>query len=117
MAKLKTWQERLRDNDFPEPAPWKSPEECQAAYESGFPGAYLDEENWASIPPADSILDGFGADASSGEGELVLLYPELYKRGRKIGGRAFAASWRLCFTLNKKCFDAFACLSDYERKG
>lgn len=83
MAKLKTWQERLRDNDFPEPAPWKSPEECQAAYESGFPGAYLDEENWASIPPADSILDGFGADASSGEGELVLLYPELYKASGK----------------------------------
>lgn len=82
MAKLKSWQDRLKDNDFPEPAPWKTPEECQAAYESGFPGAYLDEENWASIPSADSILDGFGA-GDTGEGELVLAHPELYKASGK----------------------------------
>ena len=44
MAKIPTWRERLADDNFPEPAPWKTPEECIAAYESGFTGTYPDPE-------------------------------------------------------------------------
>ena len=44
MAKLKTLAERTRDNDWPEPATFKNPEECMAAYESGYSGCFPDPD-------------------------------------------------------------------------
>ena len=82
MAKIPTWRERLADNNFPEPAPWKSPEECIAAYESGFTGTYPDPEGANEQEDGNAIAGSFG---DSGAGELVVLYPEAYKASGRTG--------------------------------
>lgn len=88
MAKLKSFQDRLKDNDFPEPAPWKTPEECQEAYESGFPGAYLDPEGvaeWEANIAAfgepvewSDVAQQYALDDIGAATDVVLLYEEAY---------------------------------------
>lgn len=83
MAKLKTFQERLKTGDFPNPAPWKSEAEVVEAYDSGFPGAFYDPEGTEEI---ESGRYGRGEDAvrtfgleDAGKGKLSLLYPAIWK--------------------------------------
>jgi hypothetical protein len=83
MAKLKTIAERTRDNDWPEPAEFKTVEDCIKAYESGYEGAMPDPEMAEFI---ESQQYGNFADAArefgiedSGKGKLSLLYPLVWK--------------------------------------
>ena len=49
MAKLKTLAERTRDNDWPAPATFKSPEECVAAYDNNYIGCIPDPDGAEEI--------------------------------------------------------------------
>ena len=62
MAKLKTLAERTRDNDWPTPATFKSPEECEAAYNNGYEGCFPDPDGAEMM---ESQEDGIFADAAS----------------------------------------------------
>lgn len=89
MAKLKTFQERLKTNDFPEPAPWTSPDQCQAAYEQGLPFVSPDpegEEELADLVKSEGnsfngedVATENGFAGLSKDKDLALLWPEAYK--------------------------------------
>ena len=79
MAKLKTLAERTRDNDWPAPATFKNPEECAAAYDSGYEGCFADPEGAEAVEAQaygkfSDVVNEFGI-ADSGKGKLSLLYP------------------------------------------
>lgn len=87
MAKLKTLAERTRDNDWPAPATFKSPEECEAAYSNGYEGCFADPEGAEAVEAQQygkfsDVAHEFGI-ADSGKGKLSLLYPVVWK----ISGR------------------------------
>lgn len=78
MAKLKTLAERTRDNDWPEPAEFKSVDDCINAYESGYEGCFPDPEG---AEAAMAQEDGVFADAAhkygiagSGTNQLSLAF-------------------------------------------
>ena len=78
MAKLKTLRQRMADGTMPPPVEFKTPEECIAAYESGFEGAIYDPEGGEEVEAQE---DGVFADAAhkygfagSGKGKLILAY-------------------------------------------
>ena len=83
MAKLKTLSERLRDNDFPDPAPWKTHEEVAAAYDEGFPGAFPDPEGDEELAATkygdgEKTLREFGLEGA-GAGKLTCLWPAVWR--------------------------------------
>ena len=83
MAKLKTLAERTRDNDWPEPATFKSPEECVAAYDNNYIGCIPDPDGAEEIEAQkygkfSDAAHEFGI-ADSGKGKLSLLYPLVWK--------------------------------------
>ena len=83
MAKLKTLAERTRDNDWPTPATFKSPEECEAAYNDGYIGCIPDPDGAEEIEAQQygkfsDVAHEFGI-ADSGKGKLSLLYPLVWK--------------------------------------
>ena len=83
MAKLKTLAERTRDNDWPAPATFKNPEECEAAYNNGYEGCFPDPDGAEMM---ESQEDGIFADAAykygiagSGANKLSLAYAAVWK--------------------------------------
>lgn len=83
MAKLKTLRQRTLDNDWPEPAEFKTAEECVAAYESGYEGVFADPEGKEECEAQE---DGVFADAAykygiagSGANKLSLAYDAVWK--------------------------------------
>lgn len=83
MAKLKTFRERLRDNDFPDPAPWKSDADVADAYSQGFPGAFPDPESDEELEAGEfgngaDVLRDFGLEGS-GAGKLTCLWPAVWR--------------------------------------
>ena len=87
MAKLKTLAERTRDQDWPEPATFNSPEECEAAYNNGYEGCFADPEGAEAVESQKygkfaDVAHEFGI-ADSGKGKLSLMYPVVWK----ISGR------------------------------
>ena len=83
MAKLKTLAERTRDNDWPAPATFKSPEECMAYYDSDGIGCIPDPDGAEEIEAQQygkfsDVAHEFGI-ADSGKGKLSLLYPLVWK--------------------------------------
>lgn len=89
MAQLKTFAERLKTNDFPNPAPFTSPEQCQAAYEAGMPFVSPDPEGeevledyvkqqGGSYSGEDVAYGNNFAGAADGK-DVVLLYQEAYR--------------------------------------
>ena len=93
MAKLKTFQERLKTGDFPNPAPFKTPEECQAAYEAGMPFVSPDpegEEELADVVrqaggdySGENVAHQYGFAGASNSKDIVLLYDQVYKASGK----------------------------------
>lgn len=83
MAKLKTFLERMRDDDFPEPATFKNEEECVAAYDSGYQGCFYDPDGAEEVESQEygqfgDVAREFGLE-DNGKGKLSLLYPEVWK--------------------------------------
>lgn len=83
MAKLKTLAQRMKDDDWPEPAEFKTPEDAIKAYESGYEGCFPDPDGEEEMT---SQVDGVFADAAykygiagSGAGKLSLAYATVWK--------------------------------------
>ncbi len=81
--KLKTLRQRMADGTMPPPAEFKSPEECIAAYESGFEGAIYDPDGAEEV---EAQPDGVFSDAAhkygiadSGKGKLILSYASCWE--------------------------------------
>ncbi len=95
MTRLKTFQERLKTNDFPDPAPWKDPSECQAAYEAGMPFVSPDpdgEEELADYVNShggefngEALAYESGIQGAADGKDIVLLYQEAYKASGRDG--------------------------------
>ena len=83
MARLKTYRERFKNNELPDPQDFKNVEELVNAYDNGFEGAIYDPDGAEEIEsgPFGNMADTaseFGF-AGQGEGKLILLYPEVWK--------------------------------------
>lgn len=88
MAKIKTLRERERDNDWPEPAEFKTAEECVAAYDAGYTGCIPDPEGAEEIEAQQygnfgDVAKEFGLE-DAGKGKLTLLYDVVWK----VSGRS-----------------------------
>ena len=89
MTKLKTFQERLKTNDFPNPAPFETPEQCQAAYEAGMPFVSPDPEGEEMLEDyvkqqggsynGEEVAYGNNFAGAADGKDVVLLYQEAYK--------------------------------------
>ena len=88
MARLKTYRERFKNNELPDPQDFKNVEELVNAYDSGFEGAIYDPDGAEELEsgPYGNMADTaseFGF-AGQGEGKMILLYPEVWK----VSGRS-----------------------------
>ena len=83
MAKLKTLRQRMADGTMPPPAEFKNPEECIAAYESGFEGAIYDPDGAEEVEAQPDGVFGDAAHkygiADSGKGKLILSYASCWE--------------------------------------
>lgn len=83
MARLKTYRERFKNNELPDPQDFKTVAEVEAAYSSGFEGAIFDPDSAEEIEAGQygkmaETAQEFGF-AGQGEGKLSLIYPEVWK--------------------------------------
>jgi hypothetical protein len=83
MARLKTYRERFKNNELPDPQDFKNVEELVNAYDNGFEGAIFDPDGAEEIESGKygnmhDTAQEFGF-AGQGEGKLTLLYPEVWK--------------------------------------
>jgi hypothetical protein len=83
MARLKTYKERFKNNELPDPQDFKTVAQVEAAYRGGFEGAIFDPDSAEEIEagPYGKMADTaqeFGF-AGQGEGKLSLIYPEVWK--------------------------------------
>ena len=82
-ARLKTYRERFKNNELPDPQDFKNVEECVSAYDRGLEGAIYDPDGAEEVESgrygnmADTAQE-FGF-ASQGQGQLNLLYAEVWK--------------------------------------
>ena len=81
--KLKTLRQRMADGTMPPPAEFKNPEECIAAYESGFEGAIYDPDGAEEVEAQPDGVFGDAAHkygiADSGKGKLILSYASCWE--------------------------------------
>lgn len=82
MAKLKTLTERIKNNELPPPADFKTPEECYQAYSNGYEGAIFDPEGQEQVQSeaeamgfgdAEQVARDYGFEGQ-GKGKLILGY-------------------------------------------
>ena len=81
--KLKTLRQRMAEGTMPPPVEFKTPEECIAAYESGFEGAIYDPDGAEECEAQEDGVFGDAAHkygiADSGKGKLILSYASCWE--------------------------------------